>query len=279
MDSVYRLFFLVFLVSITSCGSDSVPVSDPVLDPVPDSNTSINTYSIGGRISGLTGTVILINNGNEELIVHSDGNATSSFVFSTQVDDGSNYHVTIASQSVTQACSIDGGSGTVTSSDISLIDISCVDTNIERYGILGGTFILPSGSTQVEILAPGDNNGTLVAGTFQGEPDPLLGLFGCSTDALFDPFNFFDKPVCTYTARTGVDNVIHPAPIIDLANGTADMSSFYVNWNGTEFYQGSENVQVTNNFDGTYTIAWIAVATAGPKDSTSAEWTMIISPL
>ena len=63
--------------------SDPAP-SAPSSDPVPGGNTSPpapNTFSVGGSVSGLSGTVVLQDNGGDDLSVSSDG----PFTFATPV--------------------------------------------------------------------------------------------------------------------------------------------------------------------------------------------------
>ena len=87
-----------------------------------------NTFTIGGTITGLTGSgLVLQDNGGNNLPV--SANATT-FTFATQVASGSSYAVTVLTQPSSPSCSITKGSGTVASAAISNITISCA----------GGTF-------------------------------------------------------------------------------------------------------------------------------------------
>ncbi len=58
------------------------------------------TYSIGGTVSGLSGTVVLQDNGVDDLSVSSDG----PFTFGTPVADGTAYNVTVKSNPSGQTC-------------------------------------------------------------------------------------------------------------------------------------------------------------------------------
>ncbi len=69
------------------------------------------TYTVGGTVSGLTGTVTLQNNGGDSLVINAPGGA---FAFSNSIPDGGGYSVTVSSQPVGQTCSVtDPASGTV----------------------------------------------------------------------------------------------------------------------------------------------------------------------
>ena len=82
------------------------------------------TYTIGGTISGLTGSgLVLQNNGGNDLSV--DPNSTS-FTFTTAIASGTAYSVTVLTQPGTpsQSCSVVNGSGTA-SANVSNIAINC----------------------------------------------------------------------------------------------------------------------------------------------------------
>ena len=89
------------------------------------------TYSIGGDVSGLVGSVTLQNNGGDNLVINADGN----FTFSTELDGGDQYGVTVLTQPATQTCTVSNGSGTVGSADVTNVAVACV--NIPTYSIGG----------------------------------------------------------------------------------------------------------------------------------------------
>jgi len=109
------------------------------------SGSSSKKYTIGGTISGLTGTVVLRNNGGDNL----SKNANGSFTFAGKVKKGKPYSVTVATQPVGQTCAVTNGSGTATA-DVTNVVVTCT-TNI-TYTI-GGTI---SGLTGTVVLR---NNG------------------------------------------------------------------------------------------------------------------------
>ena len=91
-----------------------------------------NTFSIGGTLSGLTASgLVLQNNGSDNLSVASDA---TTFTFSTEIEYGSAYSVTIATQPTGQSCSVANASGTATA-DVTNVTITC---KTETYSI-GGT--------------------------------------------------------------------------------------------------------------------------------------------
>jgi trimeric autotransporter adhesin len=81
------------------------------------------TFTVGGSISGLVGSVTLQNTGGPQLTVSADG----SFTFAGTVASGSSYDVTVATQPELQACTVADGAGTATA-NVTNIAISCADT-------------------------------------------------------------------------------------------------------------------------------------------------------
>lgn len=85
-------------------------------------NSNSATYSIGGTIVGLVGTVILQNNGGSSNTRSTDG----QFTFAPGVAKGGGYNVTVFSQPSNQVCAILNGIGVVNESNIVDIKINCL---------------------------------------------------------------------------------------------------------------------------------------------------------
>ncbi len=82
---------------------------------------SVNTYSVGGTVSGLTGTLVLQNNGADDLSVVSSG----TFTFATEVAEGGAYAVTVKTWPFLQKCVISNGTGTISAADVTNVTVSC----------------------------------------------------------------------------------------------------------------------------------------------------------
>ncbi len=96
---------------------------------------SVETYSVGGVVAGLTGgTLVLQNNGGDDLSVTADGN----FTFGTELASGSSYLVSIAAQPAGQTCSMSNGSGTIASVDVTDVAVSCSANTYTVGGSLAG---------------------------------------------------------------------------------------------------------------------------------------------
>ena len=86
-----------------------------------DNASSGLTYSVGGTASGLTGPVVLENNGGDALTVSADG----SFTFPTQLASGAAYNVTVQANPTGQTCTVANGSGSIASADVSNVSVTC----------------------------------------------------------------------------------------------------------------------------------------------------------
>ena len=81
----------------------------------------LGTDSIGGTASGLTGTVVLQDNGGDNLTVTANG----SFTFPTLLSAGESYNVTVLTNPTGQTCAATNGTGTVASTNVSNVGVSC----------------------------------------------------------------------------------------------------------------------------------------------------------
>jgi hypothetical protein len=72
-------------------------------------------------VSGLSGTVVLHDNGGDDLSVTANG----SFTFATSVPDGTGYNVTVKTNPAGQSCTVSNGSGTVASANVTNVAVSC----------------------------------------------------------------------------------------------------------------------------------------------------------
>jgi hypothetical protein len=79
------------------------------------------SYTVGGNATGITGPLVLNNNGGDPITV----NAAGSFMFPVAVLSGNTYAVTVATPPAGQICTVSNGSGTVTNGDVSDVSVNC----------------------------------------------------------------------------------------------------------------------------------------------------------
>lgn len=109
-------------VLLTACGGGS--------DPVP-------SFTVGGTVSGLAGSgLVLQNNGANDLSIAADG----TFSFTARVANGGAYAVTVNTQpsGPSQTCTVANGSGTVSGSDVTHVNVVCsTNTYAVRAAVSG----------------------------------------------------------------------------------------------------------------------------------------------
>jgi len=102
--------------TVSSSGSDVTDVQVTCVI-----NTTA-TNDVFGTVTGLSGTLVLLDNGTNSLSITSNG----SFVFSNALSIGATYSVTISSNPTGQTCAIANGSGTIPSSGtITAVVVTC----------------------------------------------------------------------------------------------------------------------------------------------------------
>jgi N-acetylneuraminic acid mutarotase len=82
---------------------------------------SPTTYTVGGTVSGLTGTVVLQDNAADNLSVTTNG----SFVFNTPVASGSGYAVTVLTLPAGQTCAVSNATGSVAAANVTSVTVTC----------------------------------------------------------------------------------------------------------------------------------------------------------
>ncbi len=91
--------------------------------------SSDKKYSIGGTATGLSGTLVLQNNGSDSLTITANG----AFTFKNKVKSGGAYAVTVATQPAGQTCAVAGGSGTA-SANVTSVAVTCTTNASHTVG-------------------------------------------------------------------------------------------------------------------------------------------------
>ncbi len=189
MQAGVSRFVLVFAASLSlvfsGCGGSSSSGTQP---PPPA------TYTIGGTVSGLSGSgLILQNDGGNNLSITADG----AFTFSAAVNSGSAYSVTVYSQpsSPAQVCTFTNGSGIATG-NVTNIQVDCA---APQYTI-GGSVLGLSGTGLVLQLNSGNNLAIASNGLFTFSTTIASGIT-YSVTVYTQPSN--PAQVCTVTNGSG----------------------------------------------------------------------------
>jgi hypothetical protein len=83
------------------------------------------TFTVGGTVSGLSGTVVLQDNGADNLTVTANG----PFTFTTRLATGAAYAVTVKTNPAGQTCTVTSGSGTIGSANVTNVAVSCTNSS------------------------------------------------------------------------------------------------------------------------------------------------------
>jgi hypothetical protein len=147
---------------------------------------AVTTYTIGGSISGLTTSGLVLANGTDT--TPALGATATSFSMPTGVTSGSTYNVTVQTQPAGQLCTVTNGSGTVGTSDVTTVAVTCT-SNVINYITPGSySWTVPDGVTTIEVVATGGGggggaggyaggNGGVVTATLSVTPGQVLPLF------------------------------------------------------------------------------------------------------
>jgi hypothetical protein len=95
-----------------------------------------STFTIGGTVSGLTtgAAVTLLDNGADSLKVTVNG----KFTFKTALATGATYAVTVGTQPTGETCTVTAGSGTVGTTNVTTVKVTCKVPTFTIGGTLSG---------------------------------------------------------------------------------------------------------------------------------------------
>lgn len=155
---LHKLVSLIAFLSLVACGSGGGG-GGSAATPVTPSNPTPETFSIGGTVSGLSGSLVLTNNASDELTLVSNG----SFTFPNELSSQDTYLVEIISQPENQQCEIAAGGGTVDDNGITSIEVECFSEFQIGGTVTGLTGILQLTLNQTENLSiTGDGSFTFL---------------------------------------------------------------------------------------------------------------------
>ncbi len=130
------------------------------------------TVTVGGTVSGLSGTVVLRNNGADDLTL-SDLTlpADGSFTFPAPINSGSLYNVTVFTQPAAQTCSVANGAATA-ETNVTNVAVTCAVNAFTGGGTvcgLAGTVVLQNNSGD-NLTISADGPFTFITPVADGSP-------------------------------------------------------------------------------------------------------------
>jgi len=199
-----------------------------------------SAYTIGGTVSGLTGTgLVLQNNGGNDRAISADG----VFTFSTALANGAAYGVTVLTQPSGQSCTIANGTGTV-SANVTNVAVNCATSTYTVGGTVSGVT-----GTGLVLQNNGGNDRAIAADGAFTFSIALAGGASYSVTVLTPP----SGEGCSVTNGTGsiasanVTNVAitctapPSAPTLGLAFGVKELQFSWSSIAGATFYRLLEN--------------------------------------
>jgi hypothetical protein len=119
-----------------TCSAGNSPGTMPTHDVTDVSITcSDEAYSLGGTVTGLTATGLMLSDGNDTYIV--PANATN-FTMPTAVAYGSRYTVSVQTQPAGLTCTVSGGTGTMPASAVADVGVTCASSSYTLGGAISG---------------------------------------------------------------------------------------------------------------------------------------------
>ncbi len=94
-------------------------------------------YVVGGTVTGLTGTGLVLGDRDGDVLPVSAGSGT--FTFPALVVAGAPYLVTVTAQPSGQTCVVAGGAGVVGNADVTTVSVSCTKTSGAPTYTIGGS--------------------------------------------------------------------------------------------------------------------------------------------
>jgi 6-phosphogluconolactonase len=186
-----------------------------------NSPSSTQTFTIGGSVSGLSGTITLLNNAGNPLTVSSSG----AFTFTSPVNQGGSYVVTVGSQPSGQSCSVSQASGTNTQSNITSVLVSCLSAGKFAY--------VPNfGGNNISGFSINQTTGALTA--ISGSPYPAgvlpYGIAVTPSGKFAYAINYNSNSISQYSINTtsgalsaiGGSEFTGPGPRVILVHPTAN---------------------------------------------------------
>jgi hypothetical protein len=89
--------------------------------------SSVTNVNVGGSITGLTETGLILSNGYTALSI--DANATT-FKFPTRLNEGLGYSVGVVQQPNQMTCTVTNPNGTIGSSDVTNVQVTCAPNKL-----------------------------------------------------------------------------------------------------------------------------------------------------
>ena len=218
---------------LLGCGGGSGSASSP-------SGGTPSSYTLGGSITGLTVSGLVLANGTSTL---TPAASASTFTFSAALASGVSYNVTVQTQPAGEACTVTSGSGAISNSSVTNVAVTCKPQE----------FAYAAGGNGVYGYSIDFDTGALTE--IAGSPFCCSTPFGGSGNLVVHPTGHYlfvanggNVDVNSINASTGVLTAVSGSPFS--AGGQADFVA--IDPKGRFLYASAVNSQVwAYTIDGT----------------------------
>jgi hypothetical protein len=130
---------------------------DPGLDAGTDATTPGATYAVGGTVSGLTGSGLVLDNGGDTVTL---SKTDTTFKFSKKLAKGATYSINVKTQpdGPSQTCTVTAGDGTVAAADVTSIKVTCATNqypiSVTVKGLEGAGLVLQNNAGDDLAVSP-----------------------------------------------------------------------------------------------------------------------------
>ena len=182
---------------------------DPAPAPVPVPGV---TYTVGGTVSGLASTgLVLQNNNASDLAVGANG----AFTFAAPMAVGASYSVTVKTQPLGQTCTVGNGSGTSTGANVTNVTVTCSTTKHFAY-------VLTGARVTISAFTVNANTGELTATGLYGSGLGPSSMAFHPTGKFAYVTNFTDNSVTAYAINANTGSLPAIESVSAGANTTCD---------------------------------------------------------
>ena len=206
-----------------------------------------NTYKVGGTVSGLSGTgLVLRDNGGDDLTISANG----AFSFATKVASGAAFAVSIKTQpsSPSQTCTLSGASGTVGGSDVTTVSVNCATNTFSVGGTVSGL-----AGTGLVLQDNGGDNLTISGNGSFAFATALASGTGYAVTVKTQPSSA--SQTCTVTSGTGTVGAANVTTVaVSCVTNTYNVSATVSGLSGTVVLQdnGGDNLSISTNGTSTF---------------------------
>jgi Galactose oxidase, central domain len=213
--------------------------------PKASSSGSGSSFTIGGTVSGLTGTgLVLQDNGGSNLSISANG----AFTFSATVANNGAYAVTVLTQpsNPTETCTVTNGSGTA-NANVTNVQVACSAGTTSGTYTIGGTVVSLSGTGLVLQDNGGDNLTVTQSGGFTFATALAAGSMYAVT-VLTQPTS--PTQSCSVANGTGTANANVGNIVVTCSTPTISVGGSVSGLDGTGLVlqdNGGSNLAITGN--------------------------------